>query len=212
MFLSRYRPVANLDDERLYTDLKEEELPTATATVMCPESPTPSVCDDAGSFKEPSLRGVEETPVPSNERVCGPEMISDCRVKGSLAGEGPATVDDDDDDDDVEEGELPPQDISSPSLPGPHYNRDHCRDEDPGAERGMSGCEDPERQRDVCEGTDQEVEVSSVEVSGSSLVFVPRGLSRGSLSQSTSAGADMAPDLEMDLYGISYSLDEPQDN
>ena len=52
----------------------------------------------------------------------------------------------------------------------------------------------------------------TVEQSGSSLVFVPRGLSHGPLSQSRSTTADLAPDLEMDLYGISYSLDEPQDN
>ena len=44
--------------------------------------------------------------------------------------------------------------------------------------------------------------------SGSSLVFLPRGLS--SLSRATTP--DLAPDLEMDLYGISYSLDESQDH
>ena len=47
-------------------------------------------------------------------------------------------------------------------------------------------------------------------MSGSSLVFVPRGLSQASHSRSTTA--DMAPELEMDLYGISYSLDETEEN
>ena len=64
-----------------------------------------------------------------------------------------------------------------------------------------------------------------VEPSRSSLVFVPRGLSRGPWAPSNlplpssrhedtpwplnTSGADLAPDLEMDLYGISYSLDTP---
>ena len=61
-----------------------------------------------------------------------------------------------------------------------------------------------------------------VEPSGSSLVFVPRGLSGGPRAPSNlplppanpgedtsvnTTGADLAPDLEMDLYGISYSLE-----
>ena len=61
-----------------------------------------------------------------------------------------------------------------------------------------------------------------VEPSGSSLVFVPRGLSGGPRAPSNlplppgnpdedisvnTTGNDLAPDMEMDLYGISYSLD-----
>ena len=42
---------------------------------------------------------------------------------------------------------------------------------------------------------------------GSSPVFIPRGLSQGPLQPDRSC-TDLAPDLEMDLYGISYSLDE----
>lgn len=42
-------------------------------------------------------------------------------------------------------------------------------------------------------------------VSGSSLIFVPRGLSP---SQSYLTANDQTPELEMDLYGISYSLSE----
>ena len=41
----------------------------------------------------------------------------------------------------------------------------------------------------------------------SSPVFIPRGLSQWPL-QPDRSNTDLAPDLEMDLYGISYSLDE----
>lgn len=63
----------------------------------------------------------------------------------------------------------------------------------------------------------------------SSLMFVPRGMSRGPHPLPSALGlqpsspphtghedslstADLAPDLEMDLYGISYSLDDSLDN
>ena len=66
--------------------------------------------------------------------------------------------------------------------------------------------------------------LSSLQLCESSLVFLPRGLSHGPLPMSTSQPSpppaehsdppttDLAPDLEMDLYGISYSLDETLDH
>lgn len=71
------------------------------------------------------------------------------------------------------------------------------------------------------------VETSTHQVSahGSSLVFIPRGLSGGSQPHplpldlpslhhvpSEVMATDLAPDLELDMYGISYSLDKPLDH
>lgn len=78
----------------------------------------------------------------------------------------------------------------------------------------------------VTKGEDHQASVlnatQQVEHCVSSLVFIPRGLSQGppgpvmevhhgsSPTSITASTPDLAPDLEMDLYGISYSLDDAQ--
>ena len=68
-----------------------------------------------------------------------------------------------------------------------------------------------------------ETATQQVQAHGSSLLFIPRGLSGGPQSHPLSLSSlphepsevtttDLAPELEMDMYGISYSLDEPLDH
>ena len=185
-----YRSLANPEDERSFVCVKEDEPPSATVA---------TVSNNAVCFTEQSHGGPGvEVPACGSERE---EMTMDMAMKGSVAGEIPTPHASD------QQGEPPTE-----SSTNPRSSRGQCSSggEEPGTKgfRGvMSRGSEPLVPHGSGVGIVQSVE-QSTEASGSSLVFYPRGLSRGSLSQVTSTPADMAPDLEMDLYGISYSLDD----